>query len=77
MKISYDPAADAMYIYLSKRVKKSTRTEEVSDGVYVDFARNELLGIEVLDASKRFGKKDLDWVSLALPTYREKVGHSR
>ena len=75
MKITYDPAADAMYIYLSKGTKKSTRTEEVSDGVFIDYAKNELLGIEVLDASKRFGKKDkdLDWVSLALPTYREKV----
>lgn len=29
MKVSYDPMADAMYIYFSKN-KKSSRTEEVT-----------------------------------------------
>ena len=72
MKITYDPIADAMYIYLSWR-KKSTRTEEISSDFLVDFSGKELIGIEILNASKRLAKRDLDSVTLTLPTYRDKV----
>ena len=72
MKITYDPIADAMYIYLSGK-KKSTHTEEVRSDLFVDFSGKELVGIEILNASKRLGKKDLDSVSITLPTYRGKV----
>lgn len=75
MKITYDPVADAMYIYLSEK-KKSTRTEEVSDDLIVDYSGKELVGIEVLDASKKLSKKDLDSVTFTLPTYRGKIPHS-
>lgn len=57
MKVSYDPKSDAMYIYLSG--KKSTRTEEVGENMLVDYAGKELIGIEVLDASKRISKDNL------------------
>ncbi len=57
MKVSYDPKSDAMYIYLSS--KKSTRTEEVGENMVVDYAGKELIGIEVLEASKRISKGNL------------------
>ena len=59
MKVTYDPTADAMYIYFT-RGKKSTHTEEVSDDFLVDYAGKEMIGIEILDASKKMPKKNLD-----------------
>ena len=70
MKVSYDPMADAMYIYFSK-AKKSTRTEEVRDDLLVDYAGKELVGIEVLDVSKKLPKKDLKNVTAIIPASRE------
>lgn len=51
MKITYDKKVDAMYIYLVPG-KKSTRTEEVGDGLLVDYSGKRPIGIEILDASK-------------------------
>lgn len=59
MKVTYDPVADAMYIYFSDR-KKSTRTEEVSDDFLVDYAGSEMIGIEILDASRKLPKRNLE-----------------
>ncbi len=52
MKIEYDPKADAMYIrLLSGTVAES---DEVRPGVVFDFdAAGRVLGIEMLDVSKR------------------------
>lgn len=53
--ISYDDKIDAFYM----RMKKGTirETKEVSPGIMVDLAKNgELLGIEVLDATKNLPK---------------------
>lgn len=58
MKARYDPVADAMYIYFSDR-KRSTRTEEVSDDILVDYSGREMIGIEILDASKKLPKRRL------------------
>ena len=59
MKVTYDPVADAMYIYFSDK-KKSTRTEEVSDDFLVDYAGSEMIGIEILDASRKLPKRNLE-----------------
>ena len=59
MKVTYDPVADAMYIYFTEK-KKSTRTEEVRDDCLVDFAGKEMIGIEILDASRKLPKKNLE-----------------
>lgn len=67
MKVSYDPMADAMYIYFSKN-KKSTRTEEVRSDLLVDYAGKELIGIEVLDVSKKMPQKDLKTIASIIPT---------
>lgn len=52
MKIEYDPKADAMYIRsLAGTVAES---DEVRPGVVFDFdAAGRVLGIEMLDVSKR------------------------
>lgn len=58
MKISYDPKADAAYIYFLNN-KKSTRTEEISEGLLVDYHGDELVGIEILNASKKLPKNEI------------------
>ena len=52
MKIEYDQQADAMYIRL--RAGDVAESEEVRSGVVLDFdAQGQVLGIEMLDVSKR------------------------
>lgn len=52
MKISYDKATDSLYIHLAER--PSTDSDEVNDGVVLDFdANGALVGIDVQHASKR------------------------
>lgn len=52
MKIEYDPQADAMYIRLLSG--EVTDSDEVREGVVFDYdAEGRVLGIEILDVSKR------------------------
>ena len=52
MKISYDKATDSLYIHLSDRA--SVDSNEVSDGVVLDYdANGALVGIDVQHASDR------------------------
>ncbi len=52
MKISYDPATDSLYIHLADRV--SVESDEVQDGVVLDFDTNgALVGIDLQHASER------------------------
>ena len=52
MKISYDKATDSLYIHLSDRA--SVDSDEVTDGVVLDFdANGALVGIDVQHASDR------------------------
>ncbi len=48
--MTYDPEADAVYIYLSRG--KSDRTEEAGPFIYDLDAAGRVLGIEILAASK-------------------------
>jgi uncharacterized protein YuzE len=51
MKTRYDPDADALYVRFSKA--EIVESEEVSNGVILDFdAEGRIVAIEVLDASK-------------------------
>ena len=51
--IDYDEEADVLYISL-KRPQKATETVEVDDGgLLLHYREKELVGITVLDASKR------------------------
>ncbi len=52
MKISYDKATDSLYIHLADRA--SVESDEVTDGVVLDFdANGALVGIDVQNASDR------------------------
>lgn len=52
MRISFDPDANALYIYLHD--SKVVESEEVSPGVTCDFDdRNQLVGIEILAVKQR------------------------
>jgi uncharacterized protein YuzE len=54
IKTSYDPQADAMFIWLGPEDAKSVETREVSPGVMLDYdAAGRLVGIEVLDLRAR------------------------
>ena len=54
IKTTYDPAADAMFIWLGPEDAVSVETREVSPGVLLDYDSNgRLLGIEVLDVRSR------------------------
>ncbi len=60
MITEYDSQADALYILVSKKKEKVARSQEIEDGVVVDFdSSGRVIGFEVLDASKRYDKKDM------------------
>lgn len=50
--IDYDEEADVLYISF-KRPQKATDTEATEDGILFRYRDNELVGITVLEASKR------------------------
>lgn len=56
MRITYDKKADAMYIYMNPR-KKVTETREMANGWIIDYADKDIVGIEILSASKVLGAK--------------------
>jgi uncharacterized protein YuzE len=50
MRLSYDPDTDSLYIHLTERSSKDS--DEVADGVVLDFDENGgLVGIDVQHAS--------------------------
>jgi YD repeat-containing protein len=52
MHVRVDHAADAVYVNLTDRPVEES--EEVADGIVVDYdAEGRIVGIEILDASKR------------------------
>jgi uncharacterized protein YuzE len=52
MRMRIDHAADAVYLNLTDRPIKDS--EEVADGIVVDYdEEGRIVGIEILDASKR------------------------
>jgi uncharacterized protein YuzE len=57
MRTSYDPEADAMFVWFGPEGVKSAETEEVAPGVMLDFDdKGEVIGIEVLYVSQRMAK---------------------
>ena len=50
--------ADAIYVYFKEDFVE--RSKEIEDGIVIDFDKNgQLVGIEVLDVSKRFSLADI------------------
>lgn len=74
MKVTYDKKADAMYIYLTSPKRRVTKTEE-KNGWIVDYAGKEVVGVEVLNASKVFGDKLVlkDHPSKHTPSFAHKI----
>jgi uncharacterized protein YuzE len=60
MKFTYDKEADAAYIYFEFPLKKGVikKTKELSENIIADYdAKNKLVGVEILSASKMMNKK--------------------
>ncbi len=58
MKIEYDREVDALYIRVQE--KHVARTQEVADGVNIDFdEEGKLIGLEILDATERYPQTDI------------------
>lgn len=63
MKIEYDRQADALYIQFKK--EKPVSNLDVEEGVTVDLDKNRhIVGIEILDASRRFASQELSQVTI-------------
>ena len=57
-RIEYSKKADALYVYFKEQFVMSSR--EVKDGIILDFdENNQIIGIEILDASEKFSKSDI------------------
>ena len=63
MKIEYDPEADALYIQL--RQAHPNDNIDIEEGVSVDVDEDgHIVGLEILDASKRLSPSDLASISI-------------
>jgi len=57
MRITYDSEVDALYI---RFIETTVTTEHLAEGIAADYdAEGRLAGIEILDAVKRFGGRDV------------------
>jgi uncharacterized protein YuzE len=57
MRTSYDPEADAMFVWFGPEGTKSGGTQEVAPGIMLDFdAGGKVIGIEILDVSERMAR---------------------
>lgn len=66
MRISYDTEADALYIRIGEG--EFAKNQEVMPGVILDVGLNgELLGIEILEASRRYPLKEFARVDIVMP----------
>jgi uncharacterized protein YuzE len=60
IKTSYDPAADAMFIWLAPESAKVAQTEEVAPGIILDYDDSgSVIGIEVLDLRSRILREEI------------------
>lgn len=63
MKIEYDREADALYIQL--REAYADDNIDIEDGITIDVdEKRNVIGIEILDASKKLSLKDLVNISI-------------
>ena len=63
MRIEYGGEADALYIHL--REIPVADTTDIEEGVVIDLdAEGHIVGIEILDASRRLGPEELSKVSI-------------
>lgn len=66
MKITYDKLADAMYIKFQDGTFVSNK--EVEDGIILDIGKKGVvLGIEILEASRRLKPNELPHFDIQIP----------
>ena len=66
MKITYDKEVDAMYIKFQDG--SFSRNKEMGDGIILDLGKgNKILGIEILDASRKIKPKNLNYFDIQVP----------
>jgi uncharacterized protein YuzE len=66
MRITYDPAVDALYIYF--REDDVATTQEVAEGVQLDLdAEGRVIGIEILGYRERVSSDAPSSVSVTVP----------
>ena len=66
MKITYDKKIDAMYLQFQKG--SFSHNKEVEEGIILDIGKgNKILGIEILNASKRIKPKNMDYLNFQIP----------
>jgi uncharacterized protein YuzE len=54
IRTSYDPEADAMFVWFGPEGVKSAETQEVAPGIMLDLdSEGRVIGIDVLDLSER------------------------
>jgi uncharacterized protein YuzE len=54
IRTSYDPEADAMFVWFGPEGVKSVETQQVAPGIMLDLdSEGRVIGIEVLDLSER------------------------
>lgn len=65
LRVAYDVEIDALYLKLAS--SKVVESDEMQPGIIVDFnARNQIVGIEVLDLKRRVRKADLKQLKLLI-----------
>jgi uncharacterized protein YuzE len=65
MRMTWDKEADALYIRFDEA--KIVESEEVSDGIILDFdASGRMVGSEMLDVRRRFPNADLSRVDVEM-----------
>ncbi|MEJ5338690.1 MAG: DUF2283 domain-containing protein [Aquificaceae bacterium] len=66
MRITYDPVADAVYVYLREvETVRVARTEEIAEGILVDYDHEgNPVGIEILWLKER--KADLSTITTTI-----------
>ncbi|MCL0050990.1 DUF2283 domain-containing protein [Dehalococcoidia bacterium] len=65
MKLNYYPDTDSLYIDLTSR--PSTQSQEVSEGVVLDYdSEGNLVGIDIDNASKKLDLKEMSLSKLPI-----------
>ncbi len=66
MKITYDKEIDALYLHFQDGVFVSNK--EAHEGIIFDIGKgNKILGIEILNASKRIKPKNMSYMDFQVP----------
>lgn len=71
MKITYDKKIDALYIQFKKG--RYDHTKKVTDDILVDVSqKDEVLGLEILDASRNMGEIPSKHITLEVSSVRSR-----